>query len=344
MMGPIGVTGANAFKLACLGILVALPFVGVPQYTMHIIILILIWSFVYTSWAMMGRFGLVSLGHGAFLGIGAYAVTLLWNFYGITPWLGMPVGVALAILLALAIGYPCFRFRIVGHYFALVTLALGEVVRLTIIALRDHTGGSLGITPNRYGDGTSLFAFQFADKNDFYIVALIVWLAGIGIWRLVDNSMARYALDAIGEDEDAAASVGIHVTRQKLRITALSAGLTALGGGLYAQYLVYVNPNTVSGVGVSLQIVFAAIAGGMFTTFGPTVGAIFTIVLAEVLRVAFGPNIIGLDNTIYGLMLILFIIFLPKGILGGTLELIAKRLGRRGTKSPPARPAKAEAG
>ncbi len=97
----------------------------------------------------MGRFGLVSLGHGAFMGVGAYVPALLWNYYGVTPWLGIPAGMVLAVLLALVIGYPCFRLRIVGHYFALVTLALGQVVVLFIIAARDVTGGSLGMTPQR---------------------------------------------------------------------------------------------------------------------------------------------------------------------------------------------------
>ncbi len=332
-------TRSGALRLAGLGFLVALPFFGVSQYYMHILIQVLIWAFVYTAWAMMGRFGLVSLGHGAFLGIGAYTTVLLWNFFEITPWFGIPAGVALAVLLATVIGYPCFRFRIVGHYFALVTLALGELVRLTIIAFRDHTGGSLGVTPNRYGDGSSWYALQFVEKEVFYGIALVLWLSGICIWRLIDRGMARYALDAVGEDEGAAASLGVRVTWQKMRITMLSAGLTALGGGVYAQYIAYVNPNTLSGVSVSLQIVFAAIAGGMFVALGPTVGALITIVLAESLRIAFGTAIIGLDTTIYGLMLILFIIFLPKGILGGVIELIAKR--RPGGAGPPG-PAKAE--
>lgn len=320
-------TWARVLMAAGFGGLLFLPLLGVSAYFMHILIQVLIWAFIYTSWALMGRLGLVSLGHGAFMGIGAYTVVLLWNFFGITPWIGIPVGVVLAVLLALVVGYPCFRFRIVGHYFALVTLALGEVVRLTIIALRDHTGGSLGLTPNRYGDGTSLYALQFAEKEYFYFLALFVWLAGLGVWVLVERSMLRYALIAVGEDEDAAASLGIRVTLQKLRITALSAALTALGGGIYVQYQAYVNPNTVSGVVVSLQIVFAAIAGGMFTALGPTVGALFTITLAEILRISFGAQIIGLDISIYGVLLILFIIFLPKGILGSALELAANRWG-----------------
>jgi branched-chain amino acid transport system permease protein len=301
-------------------VLLALPFMGVPQYYLHVLILILIWSFTYTSWSLMGRFGLVSLGHSAFMGLGAYTVAMLWNYTSLTPWIGIPLGLLLAAGVGILIGYPCFRFRIVGHYFALVTLALAEVVRMLIMALRDHTGGDLGLTPNRFGEGTSIFAFQFADKDTFYYIALVVWAFGIWVWKKVDVSMERYALDAISEDEDAAASVGIHVTWQKLRITVISAVMTAFGGILYGQYQMYINPHTVGGVGISLQIVFAVVAGGMYVAFGPTVGAIITISLAEFLRVLIGTAMVGLDTTIYGLMLILFIIFLPQGILGAILE------------------------
>src|SRR3954463_16164971 len=96
------------------------------KYYLHLLIQILLWSFIYTGWSLMGRFGLISLGHGAFTGIGAYTAVLLWNFAGLTPWLGIPIGVALAVAVALLVGYPCFRFRITGHYFALLTLALTE--------------------------------------------------------------------------------------------------------------------------------------------------------------------------------------------------------------------------
>jgi branched-chain amino acid transport system permease protein len=316
---------SRAFPYLGGAVLLALPFVQVPSYYMHVIILILIWGFVYTAWSVMGRFGLVSLGHGAFMGIGAYTVGLLWNYFQVTPWIGVPAALLLSMAVGLIVGYPCFRFRIVGHYFALVTLALGEVVLLTVVALRAYTGGSLGMTPNRLGDGTSIYALQFADKNDFYLLALAAWAFGLWIWKRVDGSMASSALTAISEDEDAAAAIGIDVTAQKLRIMLLSAAMTAFGGVLYGQYQMYINPGTVSGVAVSLQIVFAVIAGGIFVALGPTVGAVITILLAESLRVIIGVSMVGLDTTIYGLMLVLFIIFIPKGILGGILDLWAKR-------------------
>jgi branched-chain amino acid transport system permease protein len=321
--------------LAALGVvlLALLPF-ATADYSLHIAIQILIWAFIYTAWSMMGRFGLTSFGHGAFLGIGAYVPALLWNFYGVTPWLGLPVGMAAAVLVALLIGYPSFRLRVVGHYFALVTLALSQVVLLTLTAAREVTGGSLGMTLTTQH---SWVALQFADKRTYYWIALAVWLGGLAVWRWIDRGIGRVALDALSEDEDAAASIGINVLREKLRVTMVSAALTALGGGLLTQYIQYVNPEVVSGVAVSLQIVFAAIAGGMHALLGPTVGALFTIVLNETLRILFGTQFIGAANTIYGILLILFIIFMPQGIVG-LIEGISARLVRR-ARPPVAAPA-----
>jgi len=320
--------------LALLGVLpfvIRLLFSGSEKYYLHLLIQILLWSFIYTGWSLMGRFGLTSLGHGAFTGIGAYATVLLWNFAGLTPWLGIPIGVAVAAIVALLVGYPCFRLRITGHYFALLTLALTEFVRLCIVGWRDYTGGSLGTQPKRYGDGISLYAMQFEpDRVLSYYIALALWLFGLYVWVRVDRSMDRYALDAASQDEDAAASVGIHVTRERLKVTALSAAMCALGGAVFAQYQMYIGPDTIAGLGVSLNIVFAVIAGGMWVLLGPTVGAVFTQVLSEGLRVTiqgsatlkawFGSAAFALDTAIYGLLLVLFIIYMPRGILGTLIE------------------------
>ena len=323
---------ARLTAAAVLAIIAAAPFLpmgGMRQYALHVLVQIFIWSFIGGAWSLMGRFGLISLGHGAFLGAGAYTTTLLWNFWGLTPWLGVLVAVAGAVVIGLVLGYPCFRFRVVGHYFALVTLAVGEVVRLLVIAERDWTGGSLGVTLKASAGEASLAAIQFADKRVFYYASVIVWLGGLWVWQRVDRSMARSALEAIGEDETAAASVGIRVTRFKLGITVLSAALTAVGGVLYAQYFTYVNPDTLSGIGVSLRIVFAVVLGGMYSLLGPTVGSALTIALSEYLRVLFGLKFIGMAETIYGLVLILCIIFLPAGIYGSLRAAIARRMARR---------------
>jgi branched-chain amino acid transport system permease protein len=303
-------------------VLVALPFVHRDPYHLHLLVLILIWSFAYTSWSIMGRFGLVSLGHGGFMGIGAYVTALLWNHLGLSPWIGIPLSMATAGGLALVVAYPCFRFRITGHYFVLVTLALSGIVLQVITATRDYTGGSLGYTPQRAPSGKGLFALQFDDKITWYLIALAVWAFGLVIWRAIDRSMIRHAMEAISEDEDAAAAAGVNVTAEKLKITLISALMTALSGALYCQYQMFISPDTVSGIAVSLQMVFAAIVGGVYVALGPTVGAVITIVLAEVLRISFGTKAVGWDNLVYGVLLVLFIIFLPKGILGSVIDRI----------------------
>lgn len=325
-----------------LAALVAFPFVvgallpSGQRYYLHLAIQILLWAFIYTGWSLMGRFGLTSLGHGAFTGIGAYVTVLLWNFAGVTPLLGIPVAVLAAVAMSLMIGWPCFRLRITGHYFALMTLALTEFVRLCIVGLRQWTGGSLGTQPKRYGDGLSFYAVQFEpDRTLAYFVALGLWLFGLWVWARIDKSMDRYALDAASQDEDAAASVGVDVTREKLKITAISAAMCAFGGAMFGQYQMYIGPDTIAGLAVSINMVFAVIAGGMWVMLGPTFGAFFTQMLAEGLRVAvqgsatlkawLGSGALALDTAIYGLLLILFIIYMPKGILG----TLAERLNRR---------------
>jgi branched-chain amino acid transport system permease protein len=164
-----------------------------------------------------------------------------------------------------------------------------------------------------------------------------LWVVVLAIRRWADQGMRSAALEAIGEDETAAAAVGINVMREKLRVTMVSAAITAVGGSMFVQYLMYVNPETVSGVGISLQIVFASIAGGMYGLLGPTIGSLLTLSLTEGLRIAFGTNFIGAANTIYGLLLILFIIFMPRGLVGVIQAALGKRPRRDKPTAAPAR-------
>jgi branched-chain amino acid transport system permease protein len=322
----------SLFLAIGIAILIAVPMLT-PTYFLHLVIQILIWAFIYTAWSLMGRFGFVSFGHGAFMGLGAYIPALLWSYWGLTPWLGIPVSIAAAILLAVIVGYPCFARRVVGHYFALVTLALSQVVLLSLVAAREITGGSLGFTQKAVG--YSWYALQFPDKVYFYWIGVLLWVVGLVVWYRLDRSISREALEAIGEDEDAAAAVGINVTYEKMRVTIISAALTALGGAIYGQYVMYLNPETVSGITVSLQIVFAAIAGGVYSMFGPSVGALLTLALTEGLRVWFGTDFIGAANTIYGILLVLCVIFLPQGVVGALQGLTVKRAPQR--KAAPAK-------
>jgi len=315
-------------------ILGVLPLLGLGAYPLHLLIVALLWSYIYTSWSIMGRLGLVSFGHSAFIGVGAYSVVMMWNLFGLSPWMGALLGIAVSLMIAFLIGWPCFRFKIVGNYFAMVTLALSEIVRLVIVAMREQTGGSLGMTPKAAiaeGSSYAISALQFSNKMVWFYVVLGFWLLGLFIWHKVDRSMSRMALEAIAEDEEAASSIGINISRTKMGITLLSAFMTCVGGILYAQYQLYVNPQTVASLTVSLQIVFGAIAGGMFVMLGPTVGALLLLVLSESLRIVLGSQSQGVDQLIYGALLILFIIYMPKGILG-TL------LARFGQKPVPGQP------
>ncbi len=296
------------------GCLFGLPLVVSSPYILHIITLIFIWSFVATAWSYMGRFGLVSLGHGAFLGLGAYTAGLLFNNIGLSPWIGMALGGIAAVLLAIVVGYACFRFGVIGDYFALLTLALGEVVALLLVAFRHYTGGSLGFTLNR--TGTSLWYMQFDQKSYFYYLALIFLLGGLVMWKLIDRSKMQKALRAIGEDEIAASTLGVRIVRYKLSVTMISAFFTAMGGVLYAQYVTYLNPHTLSGVMPSLDIAFKAILGGMYTLWGPMIGTAMIVALDEYIRVAYGVKFVGISEMVYGLALVSLIIFLPKGIYG----------------------------
>lgn len=332
-------------KYALLGgaaVMCALPYVVASifpssgRYYLHLIIQTLLWAQIYTAWALMGRFGLTSLGHGAFTGVGAYVTVMLWNWLGLTPLIGIPLAILTAVGLAVLVGYPSFVQRIKGHYFALLTLALVEFVRLCVVGLRDYTGGSLGTQPSRFGDGLSFFAVQF-ETNRFiaYFVVLAIWALTLFIWDKQQKSMDRQALEAINEDEDAAAAAGVNVTREKLKVTILSAALAALGGAIFAQYQMYISPESISGLNISLSIVFGVVAGGIGVLLGPTVGAVLTQSLSEGLRIAaqssawladnLGTRALSLDGIIYGVLLLVFIIYMPKGILGTLLELKKNR-------------------
>ncbi len=305
-----------------LGVLL-FPLLKVSPYVLHIATLIFIWAFIATAWSYMGRFGLVSLGHGAFIGIGAYTAGLMFNLQGLSPWIGMLLGGALAALLALLVGWACFRFGVMGDYFALLTLALGEIVSLLLVAFRDHTGGSLGFTLKRVG--TSWLYMQFEDKTHFYYLALAFLVGALFLWRWIDRSKMQKALRAIGEDEVAAATLGVTTIRYKLKITMISAFVAAVGGVLYAQYVTYLNPHTLAGVGPSLDIAFKAILGGMFSLWGPTVGTGIIVLLEEYIRVNYGAKYIGLSQIAYGIALVSLIIFLPKGIYGSLEERFRRR-------------------
>jgi len=314
---------------------VLFPIVSPSPYVTHIMILILIFSSVTTAWSYMGRFGMVSLCHGAFMSIPGYTVALLFNFYHLSPWVGMLAGLLVVAIVAGVFGYACFRFGVIGHYFAITTLVMTELVALLIIAFRDITGGRLGFTINSIGAAPlhqQLFYLQFEDKASFYYLALALLLFALYIWRRIDRSKAQKALTAIGDDEVAASCVGIPIVRYKTVVTIISAVIAGMGGIVYAQYMMYLNPVTTAAIMASLGFVFKAILGGMFTLWGPTIGTILITSLEEYVRASFGGAYMGWSIAGYGIVIVILIIFLPKGLYGTLIEIVRKRRRREATR------------
>lgn len=299
------------------------PFAPVSLYFTHVMILIFIWGAVTTAWTYMARFGMISLCHGAWMGIPAYTTVLLFNFYHLSPWVGIWVGLFGVAIAAGVIGYACFRFGLIGHYFAVTTLVITELVALVIIAFRDVTGGRLGLTVNPLG--TAPLYFQFESKVPFYFMALALLLLALYIWRKIDQSKVQKALTAIGEDEVAASSIGINVVRYKTGVAIISALVAGMGGIVYGQYIMYLNPVTLVAIMPSLVIVFMAILGGMLTLWGPMIGAIIMTGLQEYIRVAYGTVLMGWAWVGYGFIIVVMIIFLPKGLYGTVIEMVSKR-------------------
>jgi branched-chain amino acid transport system permease protein len=306
--------------------LAALPFI-LSSYVVHLLIFVFVWSAITTAWSYMGRFGLLSFGHGAILGIGSYATALLFNLYGLSPWIGMLVAALIAVLFFTGLGYCCFRFGVAGHYFAITTLVETMIFNLIIINFRDITGGSLGLTIQPMGMAP-LF-FQFDNKIYFYFISLLFLLLTLYVWKRIDNSKMKKALIAIESDEIAAEAIGINIVKYKTRVTAISAFLTSLGGVIYSQYMMILSPDSLSGLHVSaIGVPFKAILGGIFNLWGPLVGTILYTGMEEVFRIAFGTNFIGWSLAGFGVVFIVLIIFAPNGICG-TLGKVFKRKFRQ---------------
>lgn len=299
--------------LGILAIVLALVyFLPLQIYVRHILILTLLYAFLGTGWNLMcGYAGRLSLGHSAFVAVGAYTTLLLFKDFGITPWLGMLVGGVIAVIVMLLIAYPSFRFGVKGPYFTLGSIALAEIVHNLLIYFREYTGGSLGMSlPYK---PTSLALFQFDGKEPYYIVILVFWLAAVFLtWKM---ERTRYYLEAIREDDDAAAALGISVNRNLIIAACISAFLAAIGGTFYVQYYRYIDPYSIAGFTLSLNIALVVVIGGSGTILGPTIGSFLIIPITEILRMTLGASMPGLHLFLYGILLILCIIFLPKGIV-----------------------------
>lgn len=303
--------------------LAIVPLLRPPPYVTHVLILTLLFAYLGTAWNLIGGYGgQLSLGHGAFFGLGAYASTLLYINYGLSPWIGMLIAAGVGAGSAALIGYPCFRFGLKGPFFALATLAFGLIVVELLTSFREITGGSLGLFPPYLGEAPHLF--KFAEKEPYYLIILVLWAFVVLLVRALRRT--RYYLVAIREDEEAAAALGVPVGRYKLLAAVISGALTGIGGTFYAQYFAYINPESAAGLDLSVEILTVAIFGGMYGLLGPTIGSAILTPISEFLRIWLGGTYLGVHLMIYGLLLILIIIFMPRGILGKLEEILRRGL------------------
>jgi branched-chain amino acid transport system permease protein len=310
-------------------VLVPLPFF-LNQFQISIAILILFWAYLGTAWNILGGYaGPFSFGHAAYYGLGAYTSTVLFVDYGISPWLGMIAGAGLAALFGLATGYLSFRYGLRGPYFALATFAFAEMLRL-LATETELINTSIGIhVPLIGGDSWLKLQFENTPRN-YYFVILGLFAFGMIVTIAVVRSKWGYYFQAIREDEDAAAALGVDPLRYKVLAVVISGALTGLGGSFFVQYFLFIDPSLAFGVRLSIDILLRPIVGGIGTIWGPLIGALFLTPLAEFTRafVRTPPGFLdfiegraGVDVMLFGAILIVVIIFMPDGILGAVKRL-----------------------
>ena len=320
-----------AFLAILLVVLFLLPLVA-GEYLLHMIVLVLLYAYLATAWNILGGYaGQHSLGHGVFLGIGAYVSTFLFIQWGITPWLGMWAGGAVSALVGWFIGYVCFRYGLKGPYFALVTIALAEAF-VYLTSNVDAIGGAKGLEVTWLGHRPDMM--EFDGKAGYYYIILVMAILGVIVTRWLYRRRSGYQWIAVRENEDAAEALGVDTLRAKIEATVLSALMTAIGGTFYAQYFTYIGPRSVFGEGPSIQILLFAIIGGLGTVWGPLVGALVLVPIAELARAKLGGSFGGAHLMLYGTVMVLVMLFMPKGIIG-LAQSVRARLTRRAANSSP---------
>ena len=294
------------------GTLLAVPYVTGNPFYQHLLIMVLFWTLLGAAWNLLGGFaGQVSFGHATFLGVGAYTAMLLYLKLGWSPWLGLVFGGLMGALVALPIGLICFRLR--GPYFSLATLAVAEIVRLVALNWETLTAGPTGLlittlpALNWFGRPVN-----WESKLPFYYIAVALALLAMGITWFVSRSRLGAYLLAIREDMDSAEAAGIDTTRTKVIALALSAFIAGLAGGFYGLYFRYIDPDAVFSISMSVEMVFIAVVGGIATTAGPIVGAVFLVTIAELFRERFQVG----HLIFYGLLMMIVIRYMPEGIWG----------------------------
>jgi len=297
-------------------VLIIVPFVLKDDpYYVNIVIKMFIWAYLATAWGLVGQSGQLSFGHAAFLGMGAYATGILYGQFGVTPYLGMFVAVGVATVGGLIIGFPALRLR--GVYFALATFAFAFIIQMVV-------RNALYIGPIHIGRGALLSlplanggqcpaVFQFESKTPYYFAALAMLAGIVYLNHWFNRSRMGVYWKGIRGDEDAAASLGINPTKYRLRAFLISCALTGLGGVFYMQYFHTINPTKVLDVSSSLQIALYGIVGGWQSVFGPMIGGFIMVPIDELLRLHL-MRFPALSPIVYGMLLMLFILFMPKGV------------------------------
>ena len=298
--------------LIAAAVLLALgPFALTSQSLVNIAMLTVVSAFLGQCWNIAGGFGgLTSFGHTIFFGTGAYAAAIMQTRWGLNPWLALPAALVLGAAVGAAIGAASFRAGLRGSYFALVTLAFAEVFRVLSNSL-DFTRGGLGINIPL---GMGAANFQFADRRATYAVALVLLALATAAATWLKRARFGAQLLALRENEDAAAALGIDLVRTKTAALTLSGGLTALGGVLYAQTYLYVDPSISFGVERSVEMLLVAMIGGAGSVWGPILGAIVLHIIADVSRAWIATP--GFAPMLYGVVLLVIIGLLPRGIIG----------------------------
>lgn len=305
------------FPYMGLALLALLPLLGLSSYWMHIAILVIMWSVIGMAWNLLGGYcGQVSFGHAAFFGVGAYTSGMLYSKLGLSGWWGLPASIAVVALFSLLLGWICLRLR--GPYFALATLAVGVIMRITAENLVNVTGGDLGIM---------LRERTWVEKTWYYEIVLAMAVAAYLTVHQVVGSKLGYYFVAIREDQDAAESLGINTTLYKTIALVLSGVITGLAGAFYMNYMGYIDPKVVFALhDISIITIMVVMVGGAATFTGPVVGAVIMVLLAELIRSI--PKLGTAHHTFFGILLIVIIIFLPNGIVGDFAK-IRRLFGRR---------------
>ncbi len=295
-------------------ILVALfPLVFSKPFPQHVMILIFMFGMMAVAWNIMGGYaGMFSFGQVAFFGIGAYTSSFLLITYHVNPWLGLIVGGLIAALVAVAIGYPCSNLR--GHYFAIASIAFGEIVR-THFNNWKLVGAAEGMTLPMMEESFKNFMFH-SSKLPYYYIMLGFLIISLIVCYFVATSKMGYYFRAIKESHDVAKVLGINVVWYRLIAIMISAFLTAMAGTFYAQYVLYLDPESVLILPISVQLVLISMLGGAGSIMGPVIGAAILMPVSEITRVMLGHKGTGIDMLIYGALITLISVYQPKGVWG----------------------------